>query len=208
MLGRRRPTSARGIRRADSRKAKTEMDEVALKIQVEFEGGQRAQSTEASCAQEGKERSFLRAAEISRTQGYAAPRSSCGPQQGCRFEIASEMEDNPQRDACAIDGLARVTQPYVVHLRTQSDVRNHTDIDAAAKSKGILIGSGRSASIPSAEPGAAHQTLYEGIDVGGVAKRQARTDQERVGVQGYARRCGMINAKITSDAKPQVVEGQ
>src|SRR5215831_19817954 len=118
------------------------------------------------------------------------------------------MEDKPKRDARAIDGLARVMQADVVHLRTQSDVRKQTDIDAAAKSKGKLIGSGRSASIPSTEPGAARQTLHERIDVGGVAKRQARTEQERVGVQGYAGGCGMINAKITGDAKPQVVKGQ
>ena len=73
-------------------------------------------------------------------------------ERGRRYEIASEMEDNPERDARAIDGLARVTQADVVHLRTQSDMRSHADIDAAAKSKGKLIGSGRSASIPSAQP--------------------------------------------------------
>ena len=97
--------------------------------------------------------------------------------------MALEMEDNPKRDARAIDGLARVTQADVVHLRTQSDVRNQADVDAAAKSKSKLIGSGRSACVPSAEPRAAHQTLHERIDVGGVAKRQAWTEQEGVGVQ-------------------------
>src|SRR5215472_1689703 len=115
---------------------------------------------------------------------------------------ASEMEDNAERDARAIDGLARVTQTDVVDLRTQSDVRNHTNVDTAAKTKRKLIGSGRSASIRSAKPGATHETLHERIDVGGVAERQARTEQERVGVKRNAGGCGMINAKITNDAQP------
>jgi hypothetical protein len=45
------------------------MDEVELRIQIKFDDGRMAQSTEASCAQEGKECSFLRAADISRTEG-------------------------------------------------------------------------------------------------------------------------------------------
>ena len=110
------------------------------------------------------------------------------------------MQDNPERHPRAIEGLARVAQTDVVHLRTQSDVRSHTDIDTTAKTKRKLIGSGRTASIPSAEPGATHQTLQERIDLGGVAERQARTEQEGVGVKRNAGGCGMINAKITSDA--------
>ena len=110
------------------------------------------------------------------------------------------MEDNAERDARGIDGLARVTQTDVIDLRTQSDVRSHTNVDTAAKSERKLIGSGRSAAIRSAEPGATHKTLHERIDVGGVAQGQARTEQERVSVKSNAGGCGMINAKITNDA--------
>ena len=90
------------------------------------------------------------------------------------------MEDNPERDARATAGLAGVTQADAVHLRTQSDVRSHTNVDTASKTKRKLIGSSRTASISRAEPGATDQTLHERIDLGGVAKYQARTEQERV----------------------------
>jgi hypothetical protein len=51
----------------------------------------------------------------------------------------SEMDDEAERRTDAIGGIARVAQADVIQLRTQSQVREKTDINAAADAVSKLV---------------------------------------------------------------------
>jgi len=117
-----------------------------------------------------------------------------------RARAASEMDDDADGGASAIDGVARVVQANIVHLRADSQMRSESEIHAAADAKGKLVG-GKAAT---ADTRAADQGLHERIDFDGVAKSQARAKEIGVGIQGNAAGRGVVSAEIAHKTQPPV----
>ena len=189
--------SQRRLRREESGE-QTREGRVEVEIQVELDGAEIAATGEAaprfhrtvvepctlikhkaSCVQAGKERFLPAHRKDLETVGNASRREVLGSR--LRTSVRGRLRDGGQsraRRACncwfgrsyagrrsPLADAKRCAEPYQCRHR---------------KTKRKPIGSSRTASISRAEPGATDQTLHERIDLGGVAKYQARTEQERV----------------------------
>src|SRR5437762_61928 len=100
------------------------------------------------------------------------------------------MDNEADREARAIGGLAGVAQADVVQLGAQSEVRKKTDIHAAAETIGELVGRAAAGSGGQTRP--ANQELRKGIEFGGVAQRRAGAEEIGVGVEGNAAGRGVV----------------
>jgi hypothetical protein len=112
------------------------------------------------------------------------------------------MDDEADREARAIGGLAGVAQADVVQLRTQSEVRKKTVIHAAAEAIGKLVGGAAAGTGGQTRP--AEQELRKGSEFGGAAQRHAWAEEIGVCVEGNAARRGVVAAEVADDTEPAV----
>jgi hypothetical protein len=115
---------------------------------------------------------------------------------------ASKMDDEAEREARTIGGLAGVAQPDVVQLGAQGEVRKKTDIHAAAEAIGKLVG--RAAAGTGGQTRPAKQELRKGSVFGGIAQRDAGAEEIGVGVEGNASGRSVVAAEVADDAEPAV----
>src|SRR6267143_4839698 len=112
------------------------------------------------------------------------------------------MDDEAEREARAIGGLAGVAQADVVQLRAQSEVRKKSDIHSAAQAIGKLVGRAAAGSGGQTRP--ANLELRKGIELGGVAQRHAGADEVGISVEGNAAGRGVVAAEVADDTEPPV----
>src|SRR5439155_20694104 len=110
------------------------------------------------------------------------------------------MDDEADREARAIGGLARDTQANVVQLRAQCEVRKETDIHAATEAIGKLVR--RAAAGTSGQTRPTQQELRKGSVFGGAAQGRAGAEEIGVRVEGNASGRGVVTAKVADDTEP------
>ena len=110
-----------------------------------------------------------------------------------------EVDDQTGGDAGAIRMTAGSVEADVVQLGAEGQVRKDAEIHAPADAIGKLIGRASGTDARTAEEG-----LHERMDVRGVAKREARTDEIGVGIQGNAAWRVMVATKVSGDPEPMV----
>src|SRR6266853_246775 len=113
-----------------------------------------------------------------------------------------EVDDETGRDAGAIDVRAGGVEADVIHLGAEGQMRKQADIHTTTKTIGKLVG--RAAARSDRDARAAKEYLPEWIDFGGVAQRQARTEEIGVGVYGNAGRRCVVAPNVTDEAEPAV----
>jgi hypothetical protein len=110
-----------------------------------------------------------------------------------------EVHDGADRDARAIGGAPGIVEADVVELRSQSQVRQNANINAAAKTIGEV--GGRAAAVARGQMAGTCQELNKGSDLGWVVHDDARAEQEGVGVERNAARRGVVAAEVADDTE-------
>src|SRR5262249_46671150 len=111
-----------------------------------------------------------------------------------------EVNDKAYGHPCAVRVIARRVQPDVVQLRSQSQMRQHLDVDAASHAVSELI----AGSAACRYPRATDQSLHKRGNWRRVAQRQARPEEIRVRIDVNPSGRPVVTAEVTDHAQPPV----
>lgn len=123
------------------------------------------------------------------------------PPRRSRCASASEADDGADRDALAVGGTAGIVQADVIELRAQSQVRQNTDINAAANAIGEVGRGTAGSSEACGQMPSTCKKLNKGSEIRWVVHDDARAEEKRVRVEGNAAGGGVVAAEITDDTQ-------